>query len=85
VPPAFRGRQRTGHCSPQFILSVITAAAEDGQVGEQGSGLLRVLRDVWCECGGVTGDERVRVMKSPARRSRAGLGVHGVAGVLILS
>jgi hypothetical protein len=44
-----------------------------------------VLRDVWCECGGVTGDERVRVMKSPARRSRAGLGVHGVAGVLILS
>jgi hypothetical protein len=45
----------------------------------------RLLRDVWCECGGVTGDERVRVMKSPAQRSRAGLGVHGVAGVLILS
>ena len=44
VPPVFRGRGRTGHCSPQVILSVMKAAAEDGQVGEQGSRLLRVRR-----------------------------------------
>jgi hypothetical protein len=46
---------------------------------------IKVFRVVQRERGGVIRGERVRVMKSPARRSRAGLGVHGVAGVLILS
>jgi len=44
--------------------------------------LLRVIQD---ERGGVTGVERVFALKSPARRSRAGLGVQGVAGMLSLS
>ncbi len=37
------------------------------------------------EHGGVIGVVRVLMLKSPARRSRAGLGVQGVAGVLSLS
>ena len=44
--------------------------------------LLRVVED---ERGGVIGNEHVLAVKSPARRSRAGLGVQGVAGMLSLS
>ena len=45
----------------------------------------RVLRVVQGEHGGVVGVEHVLALRSPARRSRAGLGVQGVAGVLSLS
>jgi hypothetical protein len=44
--------------------------------------MLRVVRD---EHGGVIGCEHVLVLKSPTGRSRAGLGVQGVAGMLSLS
>jgi hypothetical protein len=44
--------------------------------------LLRVVED---EHGGVIGVEHVLAVKSPARRSRAGLGVDGVAGMVSLS
>jgi hypothetical protein len=44
-----------------------------------------VLRDVQDEHGGVIGGGHVLVLKSPARRSRAGLGVQGVAGMFSLS
>ena len=44
--------------------------------------LLCVVRG---EHGGVIGVERVLMLKSPARRGRAGLGVRGVAGMLSLS
>jgi len=43
---------------------------------------LPVVQD---EHGGVIGVEHVLMLKSPARRSRAGLGVRGVAGVVSLS
>jgi hypothetical protein len=44
----------------------------------------KVFRDAQRERGGVVSGERVRDSGSPARRCRAGLGVHGVGGVLIL-
>ena len=44
-----------------------------------------VLRVVQGEHSGVIGGEYVLMLKSPARRSRAGLGVQGVAGMLSLS
>jgi len=37
------------------------------------------------EHGGVIGVEYVVMLKSPVRRSRAGLGVEGVAGMVSLS
>ena len=43
-------------------------------------GALGVLRVVQGEHSGVIGGEYVLMLKSPARRSRAGLGVQGVAG-----
>jgi hypothetical protein len=44
--------------------------------------VLPVIQD---EYGGVIGLEHVLAVKSPARRSRAGLGVQGVAGMVSLS
>lgn len=44
-----------------------------------------VLRVVDDEHGGVIGREHVLAVKSPVRRSRAGLGVQGVAGMVSLS
>jgi len=44
-----------------------------------------VLRVFQGEHGGVIGGEYVLMLKSPARRSRAGLGVQGVAGMVSLS
>ena len=46
---------------------------------------VRVLPDIRGEHGGVIGVEQVLMLKSPARRSRAGLGVQGVAGMVSLS
>ena len=43
-----------------------------------------VFRDVLRERGGVAEGEHVRDMRNPARRCRAGFGVHGVGGLLIL-
>jgi hypothetical protein len=43
------------------------------------------LPDIQDDRGGVIGDERVRDVKGPARRSRAGPGVQGVAGMISLS
>jgi hypothetical protein len=51
----------------------------------QGPGTIQVLRVIEDEHGGVTGNEHVLALKSPARRSRSGLGVQGVAGMLSLS
>ena len=51
-------------------------------MGAAREGLLRVVQG---EHGGVVGVEHVLALRSPARRSRAGLGVQGVAGVLSLS
>jgi hypothetical protein len=48
------------------------------------SQLTTVFRDVQGEHGGVIAGERVLDMKDPAWRCRAGFGVHGVGGVLIL-
>ena len=45
----------------------------------------QVLPVVQDEHGGVIGVEHVLMLKSPARRSRAGLGVRGVAGMVSLS
>jgi hypothetical protein len=45
----------------------------------------RMLPDIRGEHGGVIGVEQVLMLKSPARRSRAGLGVQGVAGMVSLS
>ena len=44
-----------------------------------------MLPDTQDEHGGVIGVEHVLTLKSPARRSRAGLGVQGVAGMVSLS
>jgi len=43
------------------------------------------LPDIGGVQGGVMGVEDVLMLKSPARRSRAGLGVQGVAGMVSLS
>jgi len=49
------------------------------------SGYARLLRVVHGQYGGVVGFERVFTLKSPVRRSRAGLGVQGVAEMVSLS
>jgi hypothetical protein len=63
----------------------VALAGRDVALARGGGSLNRVLRVVEDERVGVIGSERVLVLKSPARRSRAGLGVQGVAGVLSLS
>src|SRR5579872_5013762 len=61
----------------------IPSGADDAEhrTGDAGR-VFRVVQDEHC---GVIRVERVLVLKSPARRSRAGLGVQGVAGMVSLS
>ena len=61
-----------------------TQTREQGRYlgGRPPYGVLPVVQD---EHGGVIGVEHVLMLKSPARRSRAGLGVQGVAGMVSLS
>jgi hypothetical protein len=68
----------------------VVLLAEQGEVVDAGGAgrviaAAGVLPDIQDDRGGVIGDERVRDVKGPARRSRAGPGVQGVAGMISLS
>jgi hypothetical protein len=70
----------------RFSGRLITAADDDyDQARSVWNGSIDVLPDIRGEHGGVIGVEHVLMLKSPARRSRAGLGVQGVAGMVSLS
>jgi hypothetical protein len=60
------------------LMGDIPAAPEGLRAGQ----MLPAVDDVH---GGVIGAGHVLTLKSPARRSRAGLGVDGVAGMVSLS
>jgi tetratricopeptide (TPR) repeat protein len=72
--------------SPWALAELAEASARTGQreraAAAAGQLLLRVVQD---EHGGVIRVEHVLAVKSPVRRSRAGLGVQGVAGMVSLS
>jgi hypothetical protein len=83
---AERLTQPEGGLQPKLDLAALLGGDSAEPLAQPEGGpqpkLLRVVED---EHGGVIGDEHVLAVKSPARRSRAGLGVQGVAGMLSLS